>query len=93
MPTNIHSSDRLSLTLAAYNMGYGHLLDAQKLVLEKGRNPYSWRDLKAVLPLLADPNYADLLEYGPARGFETLEFVERVRAYHNLWTLNEALLI
>ena len=85
LPKNIHASDRLALTLAAYNMGYGHLLDAQKLVLQKGRNPYSWRDIKSVLPLLSDPDYADRLEYGPARGFETLNFVERVRGYHNIW--------
>ncbi len=86
IPNNIHPSDHLALTLAAYNMGYGHLIDAQKLVTSKGRNPYSWRDIKSVLPFLSDPDYADGLEHGPARGFETLDFVERVRGFHNIWT-------
>ena len=85
LPKNIHPSDRLALTLAAYNMGYGHLLDAQKLVISKGRNPYSWRDLKTVLPMLSDPDYENQLDYGPARGFETRDFVERVLGYHNIW--------
>ncbi len=85
LPKTVHHNDRLALALAAYNIGYGHLLDAQNLVLEKGRNPYSWRDIKAVLPRLADPDEAKNLKYGLARGFETIDFVERVRGYHNVW--------
>ncbi len=84
MPTFVNSKDRMALTLAAYNVGYAHLRDAQKLAEQMGRNPYSWHHMKEILPLLADPSYADKLEYGFARGYETVEFVERVKSFYNL---------
>lgn len=86
MPKDLNSKDRLALALAAYNVGYAHLLDAQKLAESRGLNPYAWHHLKEVLPLLADPEYAENLEYGAARGHETVEFVERVKAFYNLMT-------
>lgn len=84
MPTDLNPKDRLALALAAYNVGLGHLKDAQRLAEKTGRNPYSWRHLRQVLPLLADPEYAAELEYGPARGYETVDFVERVKSFYNL---------
>jgi membrane-bound lytic murein transglycosylase F len=83
-PRYLNFKDRLFLTLAAYNMGYGHLRDAQKLVEKQGKNPYSWRHLREVLPLLEEPSYQAELEYGFARGKETIEFVERVTGFYNL---------
>ncbi|WP_374075614.1 membrane-bound lytic murein transglycosylase MltF [Bdellovibrio bacteriovorus] len=83
-PTHLNPKDRLALALAAYNIGFAHLKDAQKLAEKMGRNPYSWRHLREVLPLLADPEYAAELEYGPARGYETVDFVERVKSFYNL---------
>jgi membrane-bound lytic murein transglycosylase F len=72
------------LALAAYNIGGAHLKDAQKLAEKMGRNPQSWRQLREVLPLLANPEYAADLEYGAARGYETVDFVERVKSFYNL---------
>ncbi|WP_415064139.1 membrane-bound lytic murein transglycosylase MltF [Bdellovibrio sp.] len=83
-PTHLNPKDRLALALAAYNIGYAHLRDAQKLAERMGRNPHSWRHLREVLPLLANPDYAAELEYGPARGYETVDFVERVKSFYNL---------
>lgn len=83
-PAHLNPKDRLALALAAYNVGLAHLKDAQKLAEKMGRNPYSWRHLREVLPLLADPEYAAELEYGPARGYETVDFVERVKSFYNL---------
>lgn len=83
-PSYLNYKDRLYLALAAYNIGYGHLLDAQKLAEKQGKNPYSWRHLREVLPLLEDPSYETQLEYGFARGKETVEFVERVTGFYNL---------
>ncbi|MGZ3795457.1 MAG: membrane-bound lytic murein transglycosylase MltF [Pseudobdellovibrionaceae bacterium] len=83
-PPYLNYKDRLCLTLAAYNLGYGHLQDAQKLVIKQGKNPYSWRHLREVLPLLENESYEPELEFGLARGSETVEFVERVTAFYNL---------
>jgi membrane-bound lytic murein transglycosylase F len=85
LPSELHVNDRTALALAAYNLGYGHLMDAQKLAVKEGRNPNSWRDIRAMLPHLADPAYSDQLDFGPARGQEALDFVERVRGYYSLW--------
>ncbi|WP_413575982.1 membrane-bound lytic murein transglycosylase MltF [Bdellovibrio sp. HCB290] len=84
MPRSMNKKDRLAMALAAYNVGYAHLRDAQKLAESMGRDPYSWRHMKEVLPLLADPDYTEKLEYGYARGYETVEFVERVKSFYSL---------
>jgi peptidoglycan lytic transglycosylase F len=83
-PNYLNFKDRLYLALAAYNIGYAHLRDAQKLAERKGMNPNSWRHLREILPLLEDRSYESELEYGYARGNETVEFVERVTGFYNL---------
>ncbi|MGZ3775151.1 MAG: membrane-bound lytic murein transglycosylase MltF [Pseudobdellovibrionaceae bacterium] len=84
LPQNINSQDRLTLALAAYNIGWAHLKDAQKLAERMGRNPYSWRHLRKILPMLAEPERSADFQYGAARGYETVEFVERVKAFYTL---------
>lgn len=84
IPNTINSTDRIHLALAAYNIGFGHLRDAQKLAEQLGRNPNSWKELKEVLPLLADNSFSQNLEFGSARGYETVEFVDRVNSFYDL---------
>lgn len=86
LPDSINAKDRLALALAAYNMGYAHLRDAQKLAESMGKNPYSWHHLREVLPLLEKPAYEARLEYGSAHGTEAVDFVERVRSFYSLMT-------
>ena len=74
--------DRTWLALAAYNVGRGHLHDAQKLAREKNLNPYLWRDVKQVLPLLSEKKYYSKLRYGYARGTEPVRYVQRIREYY-----------
>jgi membrane-bound lytic murein transglycosylase F len=81
MSPQIDPSDRISLTLAAYNIGLGHLRDAQKLVERRGKNPNSWKNIKEVLPLLEKATIGAGLQYGVARGGEALAYVERVRGF------------
>lgn len=87
MPRHLDPQERLALALAAYNSGLGHLRGAQTLALRKGLNPYSWRHLKMVYPLLEDREVAATLPLGMARGRETVQFVERVRGFHSLWRI------
>ncbi len=84
LPTHIGKPDRIWIALAAYNVGIGHIKDAQYLALHKGKNPNSWKDLKTVLPLLAKKTYYKSLRYGYARGWEPVQYVKRIRAYHAL---------
>jgi membrane-bound lytic murein transglycosylase F len=86
-PSSLDSKERWALTLASYNVGYAHLKDAQKLAVQKGLDSTSWRDLKKVLPLLADPSYYESLEFGFARGHETVAHVDRTIAFYKLLAL------
>ena len=77
----VDEPDRTWLALAAYNVGRGHLHDAQTLAREQGLNPHLWGDIKQVLPLLSDKNYYSKLKYGYARGNEPVRYVDRIREY------------
>jgi len=76
--------DRTWLALAAYNVGRGHMHDAQVLARRQGLSPHHWRDIKQVLPLLSKPEHYRKLRYGYARGHEPVRYVQRVRGYHHI---------
>lgn len=81
---NIPKSDKTWIALAAYNVGMGHIKDAQQLALKMEKDPYTWNGLKTILPLLAKKQYYKSLQYGYARGWEPVQYVKRIRAYHAL---------
>lgn len=88
-PKEISYNDRVILALAAYNIGIGHLKDAFIISESKGMNPYHWNQLKTVLPKLAEPKYYKNTKWGQARGGETVEYVEKTKAYfHYLVSAN-----
>ncbi|MFQ5665280.1 MAG: transglycosylase SLT domain-containing protein [Candidatus Binatia bacterium] len=71
--------DRLSLVLAAYNMGPGHVRDAQTLARRYGYDPNRWLDAMALmLPLLEQPAIYTHLPAGYGKGRETVKYVERI---------------
>jgi membrane-bound lytic murein transglycosylase F len=80
----VQEPDRTWLALAAYNVGRGHLHDAQTLAREQGLNPFLWGDVKQVLPLLSDKKYYRNLKYGYARGNEPVRYVQRIREYQHI---------
>src|SRR5262245_16584693 len=84
IPTRIPEPDRTWLTLAAYNVGYGHLEDARVLTQRRGQDPDSWPDVRANLPLLAQERYFATLKRGYARGWEPVGFVRNVQTYAEL---------
>jgi len=71
--------DRLAFTLAAYNMGLGHIEDVRALAAARGLDPDRWEGhVAAVLPLKEDRRVAAGLPHGFARGTLTLNYVDRV---------------
>ena len=84
LPESVEEPDRTWLALAAYNVGWGHLLDARRLAADLGLNPDHWRELKVVLPKLAVPAVYEDLEYGYARGTEPVRYVQRIREYQHI---------
>ncbi len=84
VPEDVTGEDRIWFTLAAYNIGMGHMYDARALAERLGRNKNSWDDLAATLPLLSDPQYYETLRYGYARGLEPVRYVEKIQEYRAL---------
>jgi len=82
--SDIPEPDRTFFALAAYNIGRAHVLDAQRLARRKGMNPYHWRDVREMLPLLSEPEYYRTLRYGFARGGQPVSYVRRIREYHHV---------
>jgi membrane-bound lytic murein transglycosylase F len=84
LPPGIQEPDRTWFALAAYNVGYGHLLDARRITKSRGGDWNSWNDVRPSIRLLADPEYSEKTRHGFARGGETLYFVNNVRNYFNV---------
>ena len=81
VPDTVPEGERIWFALAAYNMGYAHMLDARALTVKTKGNPNSWSDVKQRLPLLSQKPYYNKLTYGYARGHEAYAYVENIRKY------------
>lgn len=86
LPKQIREPDRTWFALAAYNIGYGHMLDARRLTQSRGGNPDLWADVRPNVKLLAVPEFYEKTRHGFARGGETVHFVDNVRTYYNVLT-------
>lgn len=84
VPEDVAAEDRIWFALAAYNIGFAHLLDARKLASELGKNPSTWLDVKEVFPLLSQKKYYKNLKYGYARGMEPVRYIDRIRYYQDV---------
>lgn len=84
VPKEVEGENRLKFALAAYNIGLGHVKDAQKLAVKLGLNKNVWSDLKIVLPLLSKKKYYRSLKYGYARGAEPVKYVEAIYNYREI---------
>jgi len=84
LPDSIEQPDRYWIALAAYNVGYYHVMDARVLAQRLGKNPDVWAELSEVLPLLAEKKYYRTLRFGYARGYEPVRYVTRIRDYQDI---------
>jgi len=84
VPDEVEGENRLKFALAAYNVGMGHILDAQTLATKMGLDKNIWSDLKKVLPLLSQKKYYKTLKYGYARGREPVRYVDSIYDYRDI---------
>jgi membrane-bound lytic murein transglycosylase F len=84
VPHRITEPDRTWLSVAAYNVGIGHLEDARILAQASGRNPDKWEDVREFLPLLSQERWYPQTKRGYARGWEPVRYVDNVQAYLNI---------
>ena len=81
---NIEGLDRMKFTMASYNIGYGHVRDAQKIARKKDLDPTKWSSLEQTLPLLRYRKHYKNTKYGYARGTEPVRYVNRVMTYYDI---------
>ncbi len=89
IPERIAEPDRTWLALAAYNVGLGHVEDARIITQANGGDSDRWIDVKKSLPLLARKKWYKNTQYGFARGWEPVKYVENIRKYFEYLTGNE----
>ena len=80
----VTGDDRLWMALAAYNVGLGHLYDAQKIAEMRGGDPYAWPDVREALPLLQKRAWYSKVRHGYARGGEPVIYVRNIRRYYEI---------
>jgi len=83
-PEDLKEPDRTWFAMAAYNVGYYHVRDAQKISIQQKKNPNKWNDLQTTLPLLARKKWYKKTKYGYARGWEPVKYVTNIRRYYDL---------
>jgi len=88
IPKEVKKEDKIKFTLAAYNLGIGHIYDAIKLAKKLNMDPYTWKSMQYVLPLLMKKRHYVDLKYGYARGSEGVAYVAHI--YHYLDMLRDA---
>jgi len=72
--------ERLWMTLAAYNAGYGHVRDAQRLARERGWDAERWFDnVERAILLKEDPAVYEHTRFGYVRGREPVKYVRSIR--------------
>lgn len=91
IPSTTPAEDRLSIILASYNAGIGHVLDARRLARSEGANPNSWDTIRHYLTLKSDPAYyeRDIVKSGRFTGSrQTVGYVNEVmRKYRQYCTI------
>lgn len=83
LPEEIVEPHRTWFALAAYNTGYGHVMDARRLAVMDGADQNDWFEIRKRLPLLKKREYFSKVPYGYARGgAQSVHYVKNVRRYY-----------
>ncbi|MCP4119449.1 MAG: membrane-bound lytic murein transglycosylase MltF [Desulfobacteraceae bacterium] len=75
---------RLLFALGSYNIGYGHIRDAQLIAQGKGWDKTRWHTMEKTLPLLTKKRYYQTTQYGYARGREPVHYVKQILTYYDI---------
>ncbi|MFW6327596.1 MAG: transglycosylase SLT domain-containing protein [Bacteroidota bacterium] len=87
-------NEKIKFVLAAYNAGYGHIMDAMRLAEKNGKNPRIWDDNVDYYVLnKSNPRFYNdpIVVHGYMRGYEPYNYVNdiisRYEHYKNVLTL------
>lgn len=76
--------NRMLISLAAYNIGQGHIRDARDLAIKMNLDPDSWESLSKTLPLLSLRKYYKNSKYGYCRGTEPVLYIKQIMLYYDI---------
>ncbi len=85
----VSEPDLAWVSLAAYNVGHGHMDDIMSLATTKNLPYNKWAHIKNLLPLLSRPDVYATLKYGYANGNEPLIYVSRIRNFYKILNLKK----
>jgi membrane-bound lytic murein transglycosylase F len=77
-------AEQIFIALGAYNIGQGHIRDAQKIARQMELDPGKWASLVKTLPLLEQSEYFSKARYGYARGSEAVQYVKHIMIYYDI---------
>jgi membrane-bound lytic murein transglycosylase F len=87
------SFERQKFIIGSYNVGQGHVFDAQRLAEKYGKDPQNWEDVSEFLLKKSNAKYFHdpVVKYGYCRGIEVVTYVDRIYEVYNLYkeTFNE----
>ena len=84
VPSNINDKDKIWFAIAAYNIGYGHMIDAINLAKKDNKVVSDWKTIEPYLLRLSQSRYYKKTKYGYARGWETVKYVQNIRQYYDI---------
>lgn len=76
-----NKEQRIKFTMASYNSGYGHILDAQRLADDYEKDRHIWdNNVELMMLELSKPEvyHKNEVKYGYARGVETYNYVKEI---------------
>jgi membrane-bound lytic murein transglycosylase F len=87
-PDMENETEKIKFTLASYNAGSGHIIDARELASKHGKNPNVWDDNVAeFVKLKSEPEYYNdpVCKHGYLRGAETFNYVKEVMSRYRFY--------
>jgi membrane-bound lytic murein transglycosylase F len=84
VPNSINDKDKIWFAIAAYNIGYGHIIDAIDLAKKDNKVVSDWKSIEPYLLKLSQSRYYKKTKFGYARGWETVKYVQNIRQYYDI---------
>ena len=75
---------QLNLMLASYNLGSGHVDDVVSLLTKDNIDINYWNNLRKYLLKLNNKKFYKKMQYGYARGWEAVQYIENVKQYYDI---------
>jgi membrane-bound lytic murein transglycosylase F len=77
---------RVRFALAAYNAGYGHVVDARRIAAELGLDPNRWfQNVERAMLLLENPKYYRRARHGFCRGQQPVKYVSEIQSRYDTY--------